>query len=77
MVAPRHMPVSSASAELIATVVCVLDQAFVRWLPILATPPDVERLVRSHPAKSRVNMQVKIVVAGLMLKAPYKPGLVH
>ena len=41
-----QIPFSSASAEDRATVECVFDQDFTMWLPILATPPDVERRVR-------------------------------
>ena len=40
---------NSASAELRATVLCVLLEHFKTWLQILATPPDVERRVRIQP----------------------------
>ena len=45
-------PPSSASAELRVTVLCVLDQCLMRWPPLRVRPPEVERLVEGHPAKS-------------------------
>ena len=50
--APRQMPVNSASALLKATVVCVDDQWRMRWEPLMAAPPEVERRVTKHPPKS-------------------------
>ena len=43
--ASRQIPPSSASPELRATVVCVTDQCLIQWLPLIATPPDVDRRV--------------------------------
>ena len=44
--APRQIPPSSASALDRDTVLCVLDQCFRRWPPLIRSPPEVDLRVR-------------------------------
>eukprot|EP00969_Alexandrium_andersonii_P251083 11097755-Alexandrium_andersonii.AAC.1 len=50
--APLTMPASSACPELKAMVFCVVDQCLMARRPRTHTPPQVDRRVRKHPAKS-------------------------
>ena len=43
---------SSASAELNVTECCVLHHDLMQCVPLLATPPVVDRAVLLHPAQS-------------------------
>eukprot|EP00969_Alexandrium_andersonii_P109162 4815895-Alexandrium_andersonii.AAC.1 len=46
------MPANSASPELRAMVFCAVDQCLMARSPRTRTPPQVDRRVREHPAKS-------------------------
>ena len=71
------------SAELFAITDCVLANALMQWLPIIATPPEVDFLALLHPAQS-ASVYISMWVMGswrscfqttLGLPLRYRPSL--
>ena len=72
--APLQMPLSSASAELRATVDWVEDQCFIRWVPLKERPPDVDLRVSMHPATSVSTMVRRWLHGGWCMNCQTRRG---